>query len=341
MKRITNFAILAAAILAAITLAGCGKKPKDPVITAVTPTAMGEISPTDPAQKQTDPSPTVSADEYTVTAHPIPTEGAEGSKQGEDPEGEATPTPADNIATGSEPPENTVTKEAEGQNSSDSEKTESEADPVIAGYWAESFLVWLPRFDGGTFKEFDSDETHDHITIKNVSKKDIERYIAKLTESGFTIDTEYLSKDGSIIEDPDKIKGAFSYRAYNEDGWSAALSYDSKKDTVRISSGYDIIENTDAYDNLRVETPLGLLPEFTYGTFDSSKQEDEMYYAVFSNVSGDYNGYTELLKDAGFTVEADEGDSDGIIWYYAYNEDGYFCEFNYTDGMARIGCGMN
>ncbi|MBP5331939.1 MAG: hypothetical protein J6Y89_08825, partial [Lachnospiraceae bacterium] len=179
------------------------------------------------------------------------------------------------------------------------------------------------------------------ITLENISEKDVKSYIKKLTKNGFTIDQTYLSGDGSIISDPEDIASAYEYHACNEDGWAAGLSYDPDTAILVVSSGYDIAEDNDAYDMLRAETPLGLLPEFSYGSFDSSKQDGGMYYAVFSNVTGDYADYAGALKEAGFNLDIDEGDSDGILWYYAYNEDGYFCEFNYTDGMARIGCGTD
>ncbi|MCR5332216.1 MAG: hypothetical protein K6E62_13690 [Lachnospiraceae bacterium] len=343
MKSRTIFIFLAAAVLTVSFLTGCSKETKDPGITEVTPTAMGDTGPTQGGKNTTTPTPTAVAGEDTPAIQPTPT----GSEQAPDKENEpvVSPAPVEDPVTpsGTESPEtdgdgNDAAKEPDGQ---DAEENGTDVDPVIEEYWTGSFLIWLPQIGKGSFKDFGSDETHDFIILENITEKNVKSYIKKLTKNGFTTDRVYLSENGEVLPDKDDITGGFGYRASNDDGWSAQLAYDPESGTLTVTSGYDIEEEADAYDLLRAETPLGLLPGFTFGTFDSSKQDGEMYYAIFSNVEGDYAGYTELLKEAGFTLEADEGDSDGIIWYYAYNEDGYFCEFNYTDGMARIGCGTD
>ena len=134
--------------------------------------------------------------------------------------------------------------------------------------------------------------------------------------------------------------GSFLYSASNEDGWRVSLVYDYDKDYYTIGSGYDIPEEQDIYAQLREETLLGLIPEFEYGIFDSSSQDHDMYYVVFSDVDEECAAYIEELKNAGFINDADEGSSDGIIWYNAYDEEDHYCDFIYTDGFVRLGCGV-
>lgn len=356
MKRIRLIIYLAVVILGGLLAAGCQKENKTPGITAVTPTQMTAIEPTKGGRitDNNTQSPGPGGNEAGISAAPT------GQENANDPDSHAriSPTPdtgvtqvpaptgegstagrpdenTDDTRTGPTGSENTIPDDADDNDDAPDDDNEETAE-----YWEGSFLVWLPRFKKGSFAGFDSDETHDYITLENVSGKSVRKYIKTLTQQGFSLNTGYSDAEGNPLPDAaDAENTRFLYHALNEDDWCARLDYDPDTGILIIGSGYEQNETTDVYGRLREETALGLIPEFTYGEFDSSKQEGGMYYVVFSNVSGKYGKYVDQLKKAGFTEEADEGDVDGIIWYNAVNADGYACEFIYSDGVARIGCG--
>ena len=219
----------------------------------------------------------------------------------------------------------------------DAEKLSEEDRLIVEGYWADSFLAWLPIFEYGKYEDFFSDETHDSIVFTNISINSAKDYIGKLRESGFEADPGFVDDDGIAVED--EPEGSFTYKVSNEDDWKVALRYDHDSSTFTISSGYEEEPEEDVYARLLVETPIGLLPAFDMGSVNSTTVEGDMYYAVFTGVDESCSKYVKKLKKAGFVIDPDEGDSDGIIWYNAENEDGFACEFIYTDGFARIGCG--
>ncbi|MBO4414743.1 MAG: hypothetical protein J5824_02035 [Lachnospiraceae bacterium] len=359
MKSIRFIISSAVIVLICALPVGCGKKDITTDITAVTPTQMGTVDPAitgndtnpgtpspagngkGPGVSQT-PAGDGSNQEGQPVTTPTPDTGADptGTVPTEKPDtADVTPDGEDGENGQKTTPEPTgmETDNTEDDDDDDPDENNAETDE----YWEGSFLVWLPRFKKGSFSKFNSDETHDFLTLENVSEESVRKYIKTLTKRGFSIDTAYTDAEGNVIAEAEETEERhFIYSAENEDGWSAMLDYDPETRILTIGSGYQMAETTDVYGQLRDETALGLIPEFTYGDFDSSKQDGEMYYAIFSNVTGKYGRYVEQLKKAGFTEDADEGDVDGILWYNAVNEEGYSCEFIYSDGVVRIGCGM-
>ncbi len=330
-------AVTALALIVAAAAGGCSGNTKTPDITAatVTPTQGGDIFQASPAVQDNDPAGMTDNEKNDNNAvpKPAPTDPGKDVTSTPDPKQEnASPTPT----LGAD--KNDVT----GEPDNDPEPT-GDADPddgdraVITEHWNESFLIWLPPIGSGSFKRFESDETHDYITLEDISVKNVKEYIEKLTGAGFIEDAGYSDVNGAPSEFSENIP--FRYSAYNEDGWNVQLDYDPGKSLLTIGSGYDPDTDDDEYARLREETLIGKLPEFIWGDFDSSKQEGSMIYCIFSNVDPECSEYVESLKAAGFTEEADEGSEDGIIWYIASDGEGLMCDFIYTEGAARCGCG--
>lgn len=207
---------------------------------------------------------------------------------------------------------------------------DSDADK-IREYWSNSFLVWLPVFEKASYLDTAHDETHDYIMLGDISASDIEHYISDLTGAGFNTGAGY-------IDHPDfRFGGSLEYSASNSEGWEAFIDYDDATCIAIIGSGYSE-PPSDGYRELMQNTLLGKLPEFTYGTFDSGMNDGSTQYAIFYDADSDCSVYIDELKDAGFILDADEGNESGIIWYNAERPDGLVCEFIYTGGMVRIGC---
>ncbi|MCR5324642.1 MAG: hypothetical protein K6E85_15405 [Lachnospiraceae bacterium] len=370
-KRLNKIRIVTAMFLCCILACGCTKQNTITDITAVTPTQMGGAdsakqgknsgtatpSPADQGKNtQASDTPDGKGSETDPTGEPgiSPTSVDAGATPVATPTGQAddNASPADkndgsdnNGTSATSEPTTSVDADPSGVQENDDDDPDDPDDPdddseEINEYWEGSFLVWLPRFKKGNFAGFDSDETHDFLTLENVSEKSVRKYIKTLTKQGFSVDAAFTDAEGGMLSGIDGTEDIhFIYSAENEDGWCAKLDYDPETKILTIGSGYAVAETTDVYGKLREETALGLIPEFTYGDFDSSKQEGGMYYAIFTNVTGKYEKYTDQLKKAGFVEEADEGNVDGIIWYNAYDAEGNACEFIYSDGVARIGCG--
>ncbi|MCR5685859.1 MAG: hypothetical protein K6G81_10655 [Lachnospiraceae bacterium] len=231
--------------------------------------------------------------------------------------------------------EDTLSTDTEGTDSSEQSSGGSDTDTKVSAavkeYWLNSFLVWLPLFEKGSFIDTNHDETHDYIMLGNISDSDLEQYIGLLTDSGFNTTAGYLEPSDF------RFGGTLEYTASNQDGWEAFIDYDSAGKTAIIGSGYHSV-HADGYQKLIDTTLLGLIPRFTYGIFDSGRFEDDTQYAVFYDAAPGCAAYIDELKAAGFTLEADEGNESDIIWYNAASPAGLACEFIYTDGMVRIGC---
>ena len=339
------------------TALGCQKKARTSEITAVTPTQMaaigaeeeqeaalppGDVKPQDgkvpdkPSITGEPPLPTGMPDDGKTDEKPAITDKPAGEEKDHD-DGSSNDKSDDNGGDDSSDDSGDNSGD-EGNDDDPEEKTDASEQTVIDEYWKNSFLVWLPEPEGGRFAGFDSDETHDRIILEGMTRKKVLKYIEELEESGFICNAVYENASGEPADGP--ADGEFGFYACNEDGWSARLRFDPSSGRLTIASGYDVDDAQDIYAELRAGTYLGLLPVFTYGTFDSYNQDGDTYYAVFSNVEGDYSAYCGELKEAGFTEDIDEGDSDGIVWYNAVSMDGYVCEYIYTDGIARIGCGL-
>ncbi len=313
------------AVVMLLVLAGCGKNNgslADDPTQAVTPAGSTQAAVT-PTSEQT-PSPTQEADvrDNLTTQEPTQDPAAQVS-----PTDEPTPEPTS---------QETQPTAADPGTDDDPEEKDAE---TIREYWNDSFLIWLPLFDKGSFESFSSDETHDFIKLSGIKADSVKKYIEKLTGNGFDINRTFTDKNGTPAEGAKE--GSFCYFADNDDGWHVSLEYDGDRKTLVIGSGYEDVQNEDVYAQLRNETALAFLPEFTYGEYDSSSQDDDMQYVIFTASEADCRKYIGRIKEAGFTVDADEGDGDGILWYNAADADGHLCEFIYSGGMVKIGCGYD
>ena len=312
------------AIAMIFVLCGCGKK------------AENETS---------DPTPTEVSESLTqAAATPVsvltPTQISDDNEQNgkttqepmQEPSQSATPTD-----TATPDPVSVTPEPTKGGTEPDDKIPDSKDAETIRGYWKESFLVWLPVFETGSFEGFYSDETHDFIKLGNIKPDAVKEYIETLTVNGFDTNRTYTDKNGNQKDDAGK--DSFCYYADNYDGWRVSLDYDKTGEKLVIGSGYEDVQSEDVYTKLRNETALAFLPEFTYGEYDSSGQDDDIQYVIFTAAEEDCRKYIGLIKEAGFTIDADEGDEDGILWYNASDAEGHLCEFIYSGGMVRIGCG--
>lgn len=201
-------------------------------------------------------------------------------------------------------------------------------------YWELTYLIWIPKFTDGFFTDKASDDTFDYAEFTEVNAADVSEYIDTLKSSGFENIKTNTAK-GDYIE----------FAATNKDDWMVRLNY--SEGVLKIGSGFIDEDSPSSEEELRLNTwnstALQYLPEFKYGTFVSTTTDtDELTYtyAFFSDITEDeVREYVASLKAAGYVYGPDEGDSDGIIWYMAINDDRLNCYLAYDNNLVKIGCG--
>lgn len=203
-----------------------------------------------------------------------------------------------------------------------------ETDEQRTADWQETFLVWIPEFTGGIYHGFSAEETFDRASFAGVEPDEVLAYIAELEAAGFVNGAKSDSHASRI-----------AYSALNADNW--AVEVDFGEGQLKIGSGYypDDAGSEERLEHIWTVTALADLPEFTAGTFasDGENSDGSAYHAIFEDVAeDDVRAYTVLLAEAGYIVDADEGDADGFIWYSAENADGGFCDLTYYDGILKI-----
>jgi len=84
------------------------------------------------------------------------------------------------------------------------------------------------------------------------------------------------------------------------------------------------------------------LPFFEGGSFTGQRSEGTYDYAVFSDVTeSEVNSYLLSLKKSGFTIDAEEKNSDGNISYSALNGNSWNVLLSYKDSALTIGSGFS
>ena len=194
--------------------------------------------------------------------------------------------------------------------------------------WQETFLVWLPMFTGGSYHGYSAEETFDRASFAGVTADEVNGYIAELEAAGFVQNAS-----------TDTHASHIAYSASNADNWFAEVDYG--EGFLRIGSGYypDDSGSEERLEKIWTVTALAELPRFEAGKFasDGESSDGSSYHAVFEEVTEeDVRAYTVLLAEAGYTVDADEGDADGFIWYSAENDEGGFCDITYYGGIIKI-----
>lgn len=228
--------------------------------------------------------------------------------------------------------EDTVSVETRLQDDLYMEYLAGERDAV----WRSTYLVWIPEFTDGAFTGTGSGEEFDYAYFAVVGGTGVVRsYLERLADSGYTNVTGSDDADGMI-----------SFAATNADGWRVTVEYDEPGDCLRIGSGQamKIKNRADETDELWSHSVLMYIPVFTAGELSTHSDDGiggSSATALFRNVSSEeVKSYIALLKQSGYTDDAEEGDEDGIVWYIAYSGDELFCDVRYSDGMCRVVCGQ-
>lgn len=201
-------------------------------------------------------------------------------------------------------------------------------------YWNLTYLIWLPEFTAGSFDSKSSDDTFDYATFSDVSSSDVDNYKEHLKENGFT----------NILRD-ESLDDTYLYMAGNADDWLVRLTYTDGQ--LTIGSGFEDSEEPDSDEAARnliwSSTILEYVPLFESGIYTGFETEEDdtiFCYAFFNNVTeNEVRNYIAGLKEAGYIYGIDEGDSDGIIWFMAINEDRLNCYVAYDNSIVKIGCG--
>ena len=242
------------------------------------------------------------------------------------------------IKTGSDDAGETAVKaedsaEALGE-SETGEKTASNGTGIILAAdddstWANSFLLFLPRYKGGVEEDRICEETFDHIVIGGIeSKRDIEDYVEEIKAAGFDVDADYVDHNGEI-----------DFHAYNSDGWYVTIDYDIKTAKVDIGCGFFAQPKEKEPGNYFDEEILEVLPLPETGTLSSGKSDGDYPYVLYEGCTlEDARAYAGKLKKAGFDSEVMEGESGDLYWYNALGPDGMICDMQYSDGIIMIGC---
>lgn len=296
--------------------------------------AASEVTPT--------PAPTAKAQEEAIPstdeaeksseaeqATPVPTaaQQPDSGNSPENPQPTATPeptqapTPTPAEASGSSEPAATVTPTPTPAKADNREE-----------YWDSTFLIWVPVFKDGSLTGQDAKGTFDYAVFSDVTLSQAEDYVKKCKDSGFTDIKTDSSSDGRL-----------SFKAANSSDWCVSVEYNGK--SLTIGSGFEdsSTDTEDIVSSLYSDTMLQYIPVFTAGTYEStesSNDDDQFTYIYYSNAGEeDVRKYIKELKNAGYIYAPDEGDSDGIIWYIALNEDVFSCYVAYDNGVIKIGCG--
>lgn len=193
--------------------------------------------------------------------------------------------------------------------------------------WELTFLKWLPLYMSGRYVGNEAADTFDYALFTNASKDKVLEYIKELQQKGFNSDVEM-----------NELGDAVDYTASNKDKWSVSINY--SEGTLKIGSGY-FEEKKETLDTVFSDTLLSNLPAFESGTKESHGQDNNgADYVIFSGVSeSNVREYIESVKSLGFKLDSDEGDSDGIIWFYGVNADDFYCDITYYDAVIKITCG--
>lgn len=271
------------------------------------------------------------------------------------PDTASTGTAASEAETGAGTSENTPGTETSGGNTSADDTVTAAPTPVTASanpteapaptsagssassdnradYWDDSFLVWVPAFSDGTFSGQDAKGTYDFAIFSNVTASQAEGYVNKCKSAGFNNVLSSTNGDGSLF-----------FKAKNSSDWCVSIEF--KNGSLTIGSGFDdsVTDTNEVVRSLYNETMLQYIPAFSAGNYESNEKTDdesEFSYIYFSGVKeNDVRNYINELKNAGYIYSPDEGDSDGIIWYMALNEEVFSCYVAYDNGIIKIGCG--
>ena len=328
--------LLTGILLAAVLLFACGGKGKQEKEPTAVPTA--EISPS-PAVQDVTPTeavtPTQAGDPVSettpvVTDEPVPTlmesDDADNDDQNSVSAGDLNKQEDDPDDENDDPDDSEDDEDAAGTDDS----TATDAQERRASDWEETFLFRIPEFTEGIYSGYKVEETFDRASFTGVSIADVKEYITILSEAGFIHGVETHEREREII-----------YIAANEDNWIVELSF--ADGMLSLGSGYREVDKTspEYLEKIWTSTALIYIPVFEAGRLGSDTEgSDGSHTAVFEDVTDeDVRSYVSLVKEAGFTVDPDEGDSDGFIWYSAEDDNETFCSITYYDGVVRINCG--
>ncbi len=194
--------------------------------------------------------------------------------------------------------------------------------------WDETFLFRVPEFQKGRYTGYTPEDTFDIAHFSGVSSTDVLQYIKEAQNAGFINDVQIQERESRI-----------DYRAADEDRWIIDLKYSDGE--LSIASGYveEKVENENKAADIWAKTLLAKLPMFTAGDFTEGRKDGEgaSYCAIFDNAPAEtVRAYISEVRSAGFDIDPDEGDSDGIIWYSAQNADGITCSIIYHDGAVKV-----
>ncbi|MBR5733885.1 MAG: hypothetical protein IKX80_10615 [Lachnospiraceae bacterium] len=317
-----------AAVLVMTAFSACSHKTKDPADdTTATPTqqtANVPATPTQDAAKNSTPTPAADAPTPTLIETPAPTDEPLPTLMEDDPDDDDSSSVAGSELKPTAGPDNqpatpTPAKTPAGDTETDAQRSSD---------WQETFLVWIPEFTGGMYHGYEAEETFDRASFAGVDPDEVLEYIAELEAAGFTVAARSDSHASRI-----------AYSAMNADNWAVEVEYG--EGFLKIGSGYypDTNGTAERLEHIWTVTALAELPRFESGNFasDAESSDGSSHHAIFEDVTeDDVRAYALLLAQAGYTVDADEGDSDGFIWYSAENADGGFCDLTYYDGILKI-----
>ena len=318
-----------AAVVVMTAFSACTHKTKDPAgDTTATPTQQTSgvpATPTQDAAKTGTPTPGADTADPTAIETPAPTEEPLPTLMDTDPDDDddSSSVAGSDLKPTSGPDDQpaapTPTKAPAGDAESDAQRSDD---------WQDTFLVWIPEFTGGIYHGYEAEETFDRASFAGVDTGEVLEYIAELEAAGFTVAAKSDSHASRI-----------AYSAMNADNWAVEVEYG--EGFLKIGSGYypDDAGTAERLEHIWTVTALSELPRFEAGNFasDAESSDGSAHHAIFEDVTeDDVRAYTLLLAQAGYTVDPDEGDSDGFIWYSAENADGGFCDLTYYDGILKI-----
>ncbi|MCR5829775.1 MAG: hypothetical protein K6F93_05410 [Lachnospiraceae bacterium] len=201
----------------------------------------------------------------------------------------------------------------------------SQSDPA----WKDSFLLFMPVFEGGITQGRTCEETFDHILIGDVSsKRKVEDYVEEVKKAGFNVEADYVDHNGDI-----------DFHAYNDEGWYAIVDYNIAESSIDIGCGFFKEEKEKGPEMYFGEEMLEVLPMPDAGVLSTGKQDADLPYALYEGCTlEDARAYAKKLEKAGFDKNVIKGDSDNQCWYNATGPKGYICDMQYADGIIMIGC---
>ncbi|MBO4277924.1 MAG: hypothetical protein J5925_05970 [Clostridia bacterium] len=209
------------------------------------------------------------------------------------------------------------------------------------------------------FKMISSQDEDDGFSaaFTGVTYDEAKAYAAKLKNAGFTVNADELDY---------KESNMYSYEAENAAGVAVSLFFVQSNESIANCSimigeskggswdDDDFSWDDDDFSWDEDDFSLDLndawpasgycakLPKATFGSgFDVDSDEDGTSIIVGGVTAANYRTYVQQLKNAGFIYDSDEDEDEGMVYYEAYDSEGYYAYVAYVESYGAMEIGID